>query len=238
MTERTDRIYKIEAQIARETDSPSCTPGLFAREILGIANEVKGLSVVDLAAGTCSMVADLLDQGADAHAVDLVYDKSTKELDDSSRNVLYSQVEMAPLQYRDQMKTYGLEALEKFLASYQANRQNYHRAYLTRLPFSDNFSDITTSLNGITNLSEDPELILEMLREAIRITKPGGKVIVAPVHSMHNEYHNLYARTHAQVIEELEVEGYTVETQRGESASAQIPLGLFTRLVITKPQSI
>lgn len=232
MTERKDRLYILEEEVVAKTAEPSCTPAQIAREVLGIQG-VRGLMVVDLAAGASPLTAKLIAEGADAHAVDAIYNMSAARLSHLAADYLDRQVEDAPFDYREIMRSEGELAIQEFLDSLQSNGENYHQSYLTRLPFRDNFSDLTVSLNGILSVSEEPELTVEMVKEALRITKPGGKLVMTPVHLPNDPYFNYFADEHSAVIEQLEREGERFELET-VAVSATIPLPEFNRLTIIK----
>jgi len=233
MTERSE-LYAIEEELAIRAEGPSCTPSQMARDILGI-KDVKSLVVVDLASGTSPMVAELLDEGVNAHGVDIVYGKSIEDITRSARILLFDQVYNAPYDYREKMQEFGNAAIERFLASMQTHSAHYHEGYLTRLPFPDNFADITTSLNGITALSENVDLTMVRIKEALRITKPGGKLIMAPLHTPYDENFDYFADQHAEVIERLKSEGYQVEIESDIEVPSELLLPEFTRITIIKP---
>jgi SAM-dependent methyltransferase len=235
MRERSE-LYKIEEEMALKAEAPSCTPGNMAKEILGI-EAVQGLTVVDLASGTSSLVATLISEGADAHAVDIVYGKSVDELDNEASDLLLRMAQMAPYGYGQKFMEQGLASIQAFTNSYRDNPERYHKAYLTRLPFENDSVDVTTSLNGITALSQDVDMTIERIKEAIRITKPGGKIILAPIHSEDDPDFDYFADQHAEVFIALQEEGYDIRIQQGITVTSDLPFPTFTRAVITKKAS-
>lgn len=236
MVEKGDLYKREEAQVAKISDGASCTPSFIARDILGL-KEVKGLTIVDLASGTSGMVAELIEDGADAYGVDIVYGQPFEEFTQKSRDILTDMSSASPPGYGDKMYHYGDESLNKFTNSFQNDRDRYRAGYLTRLPLPDNFADVTTSLNGISALGDDNELTMERIYEALRITKPGGKVILAPIHTTGNPYFDHFAHEHGEMMDRLEEEGYEIIEESGIQVNSDLLLPDFTRLTIIKPQA-
>jgi hypothetical protein len=235
MPERKEVLYHLEEEMASESAEPSCTPSYMARDILGLKENVSSLTIVDLAAGTSSLVPDLLEEGANAHAVDAIYHLTPEALLQEATAVCAKQTEIVSYYDRRKMWEHGKNAMQKFIDSYRSSRQNYYQAFLTRLPFQDGFADVAVSLNGITAFAEDVDLTLEMINEALRITKPGGKVILSPLHFENDPDFDYYARQHSDIIQSLERKGLPLNLETGIFVPSDIPLPVFNRLTILKP---
>lgn len=176
-----------------------------AMEALGIPKEVSGLVIVDLAAGASSLTAHLLEKGADAYAVDRLYlddEELKRSMDEGIARVTSRYLDLGMLDFIETTK----RSREEFEGSFEKRRERYRGAWLTRLPFEDNFSDITCSLHGISNLGENFDVMWQAILEAIRITKQNGLVIIAPF-SRRGSRWGEFADAHARVTERVKSEG-------------------------------
>lgn len=210
-----------------------CTPGEVIRQVLEI-KEVKGLTVVDLASGASSLTSQLLKEGANAHGVDVIYDEDPSIIEFKTENIFYELAQRSHPSFRRNMVHQGISAIREFVGSMKTNPENYHRAFITDLPFADNYSDLTISYNGISELTDSTDLMLKMFQEALRITRRGGKIKIAPIHTLGDETYDMLAAQHAEVIHTLKDQGLKVEMETGIEVKSEIPFPTFTRLTITK----
>lgn len=183
------------------TSETSAMPGEAARIILDLPEDVTELTIVDLASGGSSLTALLLGEGADAYAVDQLYRDRKKirtALDQSLKKVL----KQVPREDKQHMERVTRQSQETFLRSLAANPDRYRAGWLSHLPFHDDFSDWTVSINGISGLGKSYPLLRKATMEALRITKPGGTVVVAPFHTTHG-FHQTYSLQFEHLVEEL-----------------------------------
>ncbi|MBI4058119.1 class I SAM-dependent methyltransferase [Candidatus Microgenomates bacterium] len=178
---RLAELHLKEVQVASELET-SATTTRAARHILEIPEIVKDVTIVDLAAGACPLTADLLDRGANAYAVDHLYGEQGKLAAAAARSlelVIQNARRVQP-EYATRMYELTEAAILDFWKSFNTHPDRYKEGWLTQLPFEDNISDMTLSLNGISELWGDQEVMQRALDEALRITKPGGKITIAP----------------------------------------------------------
>lgn len=159
----------------------SATQAEAIRPKLGLPDNMAGLTIVDLAAGASTLTANLLTQRANAYALDYVYD-DREQLIEAVYNkwlpkVLSLSSDRAERQFVEDVTK---RSIRRFLRSFEAQRQRYKAGWLTDLPFESDFSDWTVSYSGVSELFEEPDLLKQATMEAVRITKPGGIISIAP----------------------------------------------------------
>lgn len=234
MAERKRVIRKVspEEEFLTRESQMSATPSDIAHSFLGLPENVRGMTIVDLASGASSLTAELLANGADAHAVDVLYGRP--EMQKRIIDYLDRRLLTQPQDYRQQIRESENKALQNFLQSFQAQRNRYHGAYLTKLPFPDGFSDWTVSLLGISDLARYEPVMIAATFEALRVTKSGGKVVIAPLHPG-NRYYYWYSEEHEALIEELRKRNVgDVIVEKGILPSSRIPLEPMNRLTVLK----
>ena len=161
-------------------------------EILGLPEEVAGMTIVDLAAGASPLTHDLLQAGADAYAFDCVYQKSEEELHQLIK--VYHQEILKFVNQKEEISEEINRDKEVFWRSLRIERDRYICGWMTELPFPSDFSDLTLSFEGATHVGANNfDLMWLITQEALRITKQGGKVIMSPI----------YSETHSQLIKRL-----------------------------------
>lgn len=146
------------------------------RETLDFPEDVSGMRILDIGAGGSDLTAKLLEDGADAYAVDPLY-KSRSDVKGKAR------LQLEHIQSHGDRNYYrqSLEALERFSESIKGNPDRYKIAFATNLPFPDNYFDLVFSSAAILGyLDIDYELLLKSTQEALRVTKPCGKVQLWP----------------------------------------------------------
>lgn len=213
-----------ERTIAEASDTGS-TIGEIAAQILELT-KAEGITIVDLASGASSLVAHLLTRGNNAFGVDrLYYDRQELEVS------MEKGVNYVARRYQNNGKPdHALAAIEsarKFKKSLEENPDRYIAGWLTDLPLPDNFSDRTVSIHGISNLGEDAEVMLQAIREAIRITKPGGLVTIAPFHTPESSVFREFIDTHGSILELLREEGIRVSVERLEELKDMFRMNIF-----------
>lgn len=165
--------------------------------------KLKGLTVVDLGAGASPLTAELLQAGVNAHAVDWLY---------FDNHALANKLEEYTTGYFKRLANNPAgqrllrNALEVFIHSYHRDQDHYHPAYLTSLPFPDNFSDLTISHNSLTYLAEDHKILEQATREAIRITKPGKRVTLYPLYAFRQGERQFFEE-HERLLRQIQQEG-------------------------------
>lgn len=218
------RILRATERRIAAVSSVTATPASYARRILGIKEDVAGLTIVDLASGASSLVAGLRNHGAKAIGIDALYEDTATLKRSAKSEVNKKLMNLAVLgleiQYAEIKKSW-----EMFLDSYRDHLEFYKPGWLTNTGLPENFSDMTLSLDGLSNLGGNLRLMYLAVNEAIRITKPGKEVIIAPF-DFADSYSNHYPLHHFAVAEKLKLDGHTVERE-------QVETGMF-RLRVTK----
>lgn len=155
----------------------------------GLPEDVSGLRILDVCAGESDLTAMLLEKGADAYALDLLYGnfktlhgkRLSKVAAGISRNKHWDEVSEAIYQ-REVEELEASEIFLRFKGSYERDRQSYVAGSAHSLPFSDNAFDLVLSSFGILGvLNSDLEILKLGMSEAIRVVRPGGKVQVGPM---------------------------------------------------------
>lgn len=182
------RIRAAETRVTSRL-GPSSIRAELVREVFKIPEDIKGLNVVDLAAGTSSFVPWLIDNGANAFAVDCIYNEPIEKILERTRSYTKDALDNMHEKWRELLLQESEKAMAYFVQSFQTQRERYITAWLSDLPISDDFADITTSVAGLSTIVSG-EYLLEnpLIEEALRITKPGGKLLLSPV-SMHVKDH-------------------------------------------------
>ena len=201
-------LRALEITLAEEVDI-SIGPTQETREILGLPENVVGMTIVDLAAGVSPLTHDLLQAGANAYALDCIYQKSDSELHCLIEE--YHQEILKLVTRKEEVNQQISTDKQAFWRSFRTERDRYKNGWLTQLPFPNNFSDITISIEGITHVgAENINLLWLMTQEALRITKHSSKVIMSPI----------YSETHSQLIQMLNRQaGLTVTHELPENAT-------------------
>ncbi len=172
-------VHEREMNMAQQSLVSSFLPAEIRKET-GLPETVDGLTIVDLAAGACSLTAELLEQGANAYALDCLYDDRQRLLDNVYQKWLKSVLNGIPAPDRKEAEDMIKREVRKFMRSFNRQPDRYLTGWLTELPFADNFADWTISNGGISMFWQDREVQRKAMMEAIRITKPGGVVAVMP----------------------------------------------------------
>lgn len=173
-------IYLREQKIIEQYAFTSGTPYEHSLEMLGLSDIAKKSVVVDLAAGASPFVANLLNAGVDAYAVDQIY-LNNGALIDTAVGAYLKELAWTFKNYPEMEKS-AMQALDQFRESRATHPGRYIGGWLTRLPIAKNFADTVISLHGLLDLAEDEEVLDLAFRSAIDITKPGGRVILAPLY--------------------------------------------------------
>lgn len=192
----------LEKRLADRLDTASSSAESVCN-VLGLPKEVKGLVIVDIGSGASSLIANLLQREADAYGVDRLYEDENQLRESAKKGVKSVSARYESMGHSELAeKTH--ESLRLFYESWNKNRDRYKTGWMTDLPFEDNFSDLTLSFQGITQF-EDYHLLLACIHEAIRITKLGGKIIIAPLLEQNN--------TQLQVLRRLERDDIKIDKE-------------------------
>ena len=215
------RLHILEQEIAAD-----CLTGATTAEaynlIVGLDGKPTG-PVVDIGAGASPWVGWLVDHGVDAYAVDRLYENEEKleESIQASNEVVLAQT---PSSYRATLE----RALQSFRQSFQVNRERYVPGWFTNLPFPDDFSELTVALNSVSDMGKDADILLASIVEGVRITRPGGRFVMAPFHTS-DGLNSRFSRQHQKVLGKLKAMNI------GEIRVAKdIPQYLSARLIIEK----
>lgn len=137
---------------------------------------VSGLRILDVGGGGSDMTAKLLEDGADAYAVDPRY-KSRSDLKGRVRQELDALRNTDERQY---IRKYQA-AFDHFWESLRQNPERYKPAFASQLPFDDNNFDFVFSIATVFGyIDMDYKLLNTATSEMIRVTKPGGKIQLYP----------------------------------------------------------
>lgn len=216
-----------EAQLV-EHAPPTSLPARLAFDCLHLPEDLQGLRILDVGAGGSSMIADLLEKGADAYAVDPKY-KSRADM--KGRILNHNKTGFA--EKEDQI--IRNEALERFLQSIKQNPERYKVAYATNLPFPDEHFDLVFSIAAVTVYSDLDKLVLKkIMDEIVRVTKPGGQIQLYPLQEANvgfdESVDNMRLNNQAEVFNNLKNKGKVVEFQIMDVEAT----GMKT-LIMTKP---
>ncbi len=99
------------------------------------------------------------------------------------------------------VKIYCVEPNEEMYSVGKSNLQNYkniswHKASAEKLPFKENFFDFYTISYGIRNVSN----INLVLQEALRVLKPGGRLMCLEFSKINNEIFNSFYKKYSEII--------------------------------------
>lgn len=147
-----------------------------ALEALGLTEEeLLGLRVLDIGAGTSTFLKRLLDLQVDAYAIDPAY-KSRSDLKGKVKAYITGHDHFSKPE-----KQKRLTELEEFMESMKDHPERYLRALAGSIPFPDDSFDKVVSLSAISGyLNADMPIYLQAVDECIRVTKPGGQIILSP----------------------------------------------------------
>lgn len=234
-----EKISPTEKEVALADEVyPSCTPAAWIRLYMKLPNEVNGKKIVDVCAGASNLVAQLLDEGADAHAIDRAFKRDT--FDEDAREALEGAISYSSPAFYAPMRILGEETLTEFSESRMAHPDAYHDDYMTQLPFDDESVDFLYSCNGIASLDLDsPELMLAGINEALRVIKKDGTIVIGPIFtpdgfSMYTDF----PAVHLEAIATLRKrEDLNVILEHYEPPIEEVMMPPIQRLVITKKAS-
>ncbi|MCL5114076.1 MAG: hypothetical protein M1372_02825 [Patescibacteria group bacterium] len=188
--EKPNRLINIRAaemQIA-ERLGPTPMRASAVCEIFDIPQDVHDLTIVDLAAGTSSFVPYLLEQGANAYAVDRIYDKPESEIQSMTDSYTAITLDKMEPEWRKYLGDETRKAVTEFWKAFHLRRDHFVTAWLSEVPLPDDFADITTSLSGITAITLCDFLTWEsLISEALRITRPQGRLLLSPLFMVGND---------------------------------------------------
>lgn len=177
MVER-DLFAKIE-QLAEETQVTGAVPDLY-KELFSLPEAIRGERILDVCSGYSIFSDWALEQGAKPTAIDINYgnlDRLQINLVRTFASVLMQE----GIDYDAEVADIFQSLVLAFNASFATNPSLYITGSATHLPIKDNSFDRMVSLNGIFGtLDHDREILMQSLKEAIRVVKVGGKIHLAP----------------------------------------------------------
>lgn len=151
-----------------------------------LPEDVRGVKIVDLCAGTSNFTAALIDGGANALAVDILYSDPDWLLQRRRDSFMVHYVD-EDTKADDPDYIRALEDLESsftyrhFTRSFKEHNKRYIAGSVHNLGLDDNSFDFAVSFNGVLGVTqEDYQLCQRAVEEAIRIVKPGGQVQLGP----------------------------------------------------------
>lgn len=160
-----------ERQIADQSFS-SAAPYEQVAAIIGLPDDVRGLTIVDIGAGASSSVAELNRRGAVATAIDPAYARVNRLVRSVQKYLKPDQVGN-PSKFRRQTAS-----LQEFEKDFQRNRDRYLAGFAGELPFNDNSIDIVYSQLAVSFfLGGDRDVLTRAVNEALRVLKPAEEGI-------------------------------------------------------------
>jgi SAM-dependent methyltransferase len=145
-----------------------------------LPEDLAGLKVLDVCAGMSDSVYRLRQEGAEAYAVDTCYaDLATMY---ASHRAGFEITARSVFRVEPD-STDGQRLYRSFTEGFEAGLKTcpYVAASATALPFPDACFDLVLSFNGIFGtLDFDAGVLAVALREALRVTKPGGSIQLVP----------------------------------------------------------
>jgi SAM-dependent methyltransferase len=165
---------------------PTARPWATVAALVPFPDELAGLRVVDVGAGGSDAVATLLAARADAHAVDPRYGSLAALVRDAHAYFkAQERVGRLPQAGEDSAAAIAEQrrAFARCSASIQDRRtaSRYHAAVASRLPFEDASQDLVYSVDCVTQyLDRDWATLEAAVREALRVLRPGGRLVLVP----------------------------------------------------------
>jgi ubiquinone/menaquinone biosynthesis C-methylase UbiE len=170
------------------------------RMMISLPENLKGLRVLDVGGGGSDFTARLLEQKADAYAIDLRY-KKTSEIKPQVQKQIVRLTREHPGDsvWKDYIRREE-EALERFIKSVKTKPDRYKAASATKLPFPDNYFDQVFSFNCITEyLDLNRSLLFPAVDETLRVTKSGGSIQIFPFQDAHQSKESLNEKIHYEL---------------------------------------
>ncbi len=165
---------------------PTARPWSVVAALIPFGDNVAGSAILDVGAGGSNAVANLLTLGADAFAVDPRYRSwPTLERDCAAYFERHEALGRLPAAREGSANPIAEQraAFRDFAASFHDPRQadHYRAAVATSLPFADASVDLAYSLDCITQyLDRRFDLLATAVEEALRVLRPGGRLVVVP----------------------------------------------------------
>lgn len=190
-----------EALIA-ETANVSSSSLATAKDYIPFPENLNGLRILEIGAGTSSTTKELRQRGAYTVALDYNYcnietiktksiidlkkwseeDPGMKKLAKQQRQVIKA-MGSNPFGRLDTVKGIATErrrAKDSFLKDVNEGRGNYVAALAGCLPFQNDVFDFCFSIEGLTAFPiQDAEIFLQSIDEALRVLKPRGKLALS-----------------------------------------------------------
>lgn len=152
-----------------------------------LPENLKGKVMLDICSGESDFTVWLRQQGAEAYALDYLYDDPTVLKQRRIKNLLSHlppEVRLRAASLPKDDPRWNLltdENTEAFRKSFQEHPEWYIAGSAHKLPFPNDHFDIITSSYGIFGVMDmDRELLRTSLTEALRVLKPGGTLQLGP----------------------------------------------------------
>lgn len=165
---------------------PTARPWSTVAALIPFPSSLAGQTIIDVGAGGSDAVAALLAGGANAFAVDPRY-RSLPALvrDVDAYFAAHEAIGQMPQAHEASARPIARQraAFQRFAASFQdrRNEARYRAAVATQLPFSTSSADLVYSLDCITQyLDREYELLAAAILEALRVLRPGGRLVLVP----------------------------------------------------------
>jgi SAM-dependent methyltransferase len=165
---------------------PTARPWSVVAALIPFGENVTDTTIVDVGAGGSNAVASLLTLGADAFAIDPRY-RSWPSLERACTSYFERHEALGRLPEAREASADPIAlqraAFRDFALSFHdpRNVDRYRSAVATNLPFADHSVDLVYSLDCITQyLDRRFDLLAAAVEEALRIVRPGGRLVLVP----------------------------------------------------------
>lgn len=147
-------------------------------KVIEIPQTFKGCRTLDIGAGGSNLTATLLGKGAKAYALDPKYKSRLNTIREIQTCLNISKKIKTPqISIAEQTKA-ALKFTDDLI---DKSPENYIAGFASSLPFADNTFDFVFSLKCITfHLDLNFDVFSKAVSEAIRVTKPNGKIQIFP----------------------------------------------------------
>jgi len=179
---------------------------------LKLPENLNGLKLLEVGAGSSDLTEELSSRGADAYALDPGYS-------DPDQLVARARAHNNSAGFNDTQKAARESTVIRFQLALDRNPDHYIAGSVLELPFPDETFDIVLSVDTMTiYFALEHAKLLKAITECLRVTKPGGFVQLFPFQSkrvgFNEEIDTIRLQNEAGVMNEL----------HGSSAVAQIEL--------------
>jgi hypothetical protein len=152
------------------------------RKFYKLPEDVQGLRILDVCAGESDLTASLSLLGADAIALDALYDNLPSL--HSRRKITFARhfgIDLNDTVNPDLHTFDQKPSIITFRSSIERDPKRYIKGLANKLPFEDSSFDFVLSFYGIIGvLDQDMPLLRRSVDEAIRVVKSGGQIQLGP----------------------------------------------------------